>query len=85
MFVIGPAGGGDLTVVAILGLRSGREGFSQIAVTAPAAEMAEVEAALQTPAFPPMMEGGAEAGFRSVTSEAELLYLARLALDSATV
>jgi hypothetical protein len=31
------------------------------------------------------MEGGAEAGFHSVTSEAELLHLARLALDSAPV
>ncbi len=85
MFVIGNAAGGDLTVVAVLGLRSGREGFSQIAVTAPAAEIAEVEATLRAPAFAPMMEGGADAGFHSVTSEAELLYLARLALDSATV
>jgi hypothetical protein len=83
-FVITNAGGGEVTVVAVLGLRSGREGFSQIAVTAPAAEIAQVEATLSSPAFPPMMEGGAEAGFRSVTSEAELLYLARLALDSAT-
>lgn len=85
LFVIGPGASGEVTVVAVLGLRSGREGFSQIAVTAPGAEIAAVEATLPSPAFAPMMQGGAEAGFRSVTSEAELLYLARLALDSATV
>ncbi|MEE8115936.1 MAG: hypothetical protein V3T28_02410 [Gemmatimonadales bacterium] len=84
MFVIGNAARRDLTVVAVLGFRAGREGFSQVTVAASVAEIAAAETTLRTPPFAPVMEGGAEAGFHSVTSEAELLHLTRLALDSAT-
>jgi hypothetical protein len=38
---------------------------------------------MRDPPFAPVMEGGVAAGFKSVTSDGELLHLARLALKSA--
>ncbi len=74
----------QLTVVAVLGLRPDRDGFSQITVSATVADMLAAAATRREPPFGPVMDGGREAGFLSVTSEGELLHLAHLALLSAT-
>ncbi len=83
MFVVSTRPHTGITVVAILGLRPGREGFSQITVTAGADAVAAASATMRDPPFAPVMEGGVAAGFKSVTSDGELLYLAHLALESA--
>ena len=69
-------------IVAILGFRPDRGGFSQVSVTALAHDLLTARSVRQ-PAFAPVMDGGDLAGFRSVTSVGELLLLARLALVSA--
>jgi hypothetical protein len=68
-------------IVAILGFRPDRGGFSQVSVTALAHDLLTARS-LRQPAFAPVMDGGDLAGFRSVTSVGELLLLARLALVS---
>lgn len=83
MFVVSTRPHTGITVVAILGLRPGREGFSQITVTAGADAVAAASATMRDPPFAPVMEGGVAAGFKSVTSDGELLCLAHLALESA--
>ncbi len=83
MFVVSTRPHTGITVVAILGLRPGREGFSQISVTAGADAVAAASATMRDPPFAPVMEGGVAAGFKSVTSDGELLCLAHLALESA--
>jgi hypothetical protein len=77
--VAGPAGA-ELTVLAVLGLRPDRDGFSQLVVTAPAADFSHAREAARRPLFAPVLDGGDRAGLRSLVSEAELLYLAHLAL-----
>ena len=84
LFVVSSHAGTELTIVAVLGLRQEREGFSQITVSARAEDVVAAVAAMRNPPFSAVMDGGREAGFRSVTSEGELLLLAHLALDSAT-
>lgn len=84
LFVIGGARGDDVTVVAVLGLRRDREGFSQIAVTADRAGWQEAAGVQRDPVFAPVMDGGATASFRSLVSAGELLHLTQLALISAT-
>ncbi|HXV85633.1 MAG TPA: hypothetical protein VD793_02985 [Gemmatimonadales bacterium] len=79
VFLVSPPAAGDLTVVAVLGLRPDRPGFSQIAVTAAREDLAAAGAHRPGRLFAPVMEGGERAGFRSVTTEGELVYLARLA------
>jgi hypothetical protein len=83
MFVVKAKGRAEITIVAILGLRPGREGFSQITVTGSADDVSAASKEMRNPPFAPLMEGGTEAGFKSVTSEGELLLLAHLALESA--
>jgi hypothetical protein len=83
MFVVSTGPDTGITVVAILGLRPGREGFSQITVTGGADAVAAASGTMRDPPFGPVMDGGLAAGFKSVTSDGELLYLARLALESA--
>ena len=83
LFVVSGAGGAELTVVAVLGLRPDRDGFSQIAVTAPRQDIPDAARARRIPLFAPLMEGGERAGFRSVATEGELMDLACLALISA--
>lgn len=83
MFVVGAGPHAGITVVAILGLRPGRDGFSQISVTGGGDAVAAASATMRDPPFAPVMDGGVAAGFKSVTSDGELLYLARLALESA--
>lgn len=73
----------QLTVAAILGLRADRDGFSQIVVSAAQDDVAAARRQTRDPPFAPVMDGGSAAGFSSITSEGELLYLAHLALESA--
>ena len=84
MFVVTTKADSELTIVAVLGLRPDRDGFSQITLSASAADVLASASALRDPPFAPVMDGGAEAGFLSVTSEGELLHLTHLALDSGT-
>jgi hypothetical protein len=80
--VAGGAGGAELLIVAILGLRVDRDGFSQISVLASAADLVAPLPAAPQP-LAPAMAGGDVAGFHSVSSVAEMLLLTRLALASA--
>lgn len=75
--------GRQVVVVAILGLREGRSGFSQVSLTAIQEELEAARTITRSPAFAPVMDGGAEAGFKSVESQAELLLLVQLALAQA--
>ncbi len=74
--------GREWVIVAVLGLRADRPGFSQVSVVASADDVANARSPRDQP-FAPAMAGGDAAGFSSITSVAELLALARLALDSA--
>ncbi|MBI3982652.1 MAG: hypothetical protein HY337_07050 [Gemmatimonadetes bacterium] len=82
-FVVIGEEGGEVHVVAILGLRPERTGFSQIAVTAPLADLPHAARFRREPPFAPIMAGGDRAGFRSVVTEAELLHLVHIALLAA--
>jgi hypothetical protein len=77
----GAAGRAEWLVVAVLGLRDDRDGFSQISVSATNAELVAAAPA-RLPVLGPAMPGGDFAGFHSVTSVAEMLLLVRLALIS---
>lgn len=83
MFVVRAKSHAELTVAAILGLRPGRDGFSQITVTGDTDDVARAASEMRDPSFAPTMDGGAQAGFKSVTTEGELLQLSHLALISA--
>ena len=80
LFVAETAGARELLVLAVLGLRPEREGFSQIVVSAPREDVAGAGQLVRRPLFAPVLEGGERAGVRSIVSEAELLHLAHLAL-----
>ena len=71
----------QLTLVAVLGMRIDRGGFSQVSLTVAMEELAAVRQEAEPPLFEPLMEGGSEAGFRSIGSAADLLLLTQLALD----
>jgi hypothetical protein len=73
----------ELTVVAVLGLRRERPGFSQLSLTAVETDLPAAAQQLRDPPFAPLMEGGDRAGFRSLRSTAELLWLTHLALSAA--
>lgn len=71
--------GREIDIVAVLGLRPGRAGFTQVALQVPPADF--LAARLEPrPPFAPLMEGGAAGGFRSVATVGELLILVSLAL-----
>lgn len=82
-FIVAGPHGPTVTVVALLGLHVDRVGFSQIAVTVRAADARSAFGSLRTDRFAPTMEGGDRTGLHSVTSTAELLVLAQLALAAA--
>ncbi len=84
LFVTPGASGREITVLAVLGLRPEREGFSQIAVTVPTEDWHRAGKVVRRPLFAPVLEGGERAGIKSLVSEAELLHLAHLALAEAT-
>lgn len=80
IFVTPTAGGRELLVLAVLGLRPEREGFSQISVAAPPQDVAGAARLVRRPLFAPVLEGGERAGMKSLVSDAELLHLTHLAL-----
>lgn len=82
-FVAMSRDGLQVVVVAVLGLRRGRGGFSQVSLTVTQDELVAARAITRSPPFAPLMEGGVEAGFHSVASKAELLLLTQLALTQA--
>jgi hypothetical protein len=80
LFVVPGAGGRDITVAAVLGLRPDRPGFGQITVHATPGEAMAAFADLRSPPFAPAVVGGDAAGIRSVVTRGELLVLAQLAI-----
>lgn len=80
MFLAAGVGDGDITVLAVLGLRPERGGFSQIAVAATSEDITRAGDFVRRPLFAPVLEGGERAGVKSLVSEADLLHLAYLAL-----
>jgi hypothetical protein len=82
-FLVAAPRGDEVTVLAVLGLRVERGGFTQVSLHARTADFVEARAVRRQPPFAPAMEGGAAAGFRSVATAAELLTLAHLALLAA--
>jgi hypothetical protein len=83
LFIVCGRGGQEVTVLAVLGLRPDRAGFSQVAVRATPDEVRAARTHHRTPPFAPVIEGGAAAGIRSVVSDAELLALAGMAWEAA--
>ena len=72
--------GDEITIVAVLGLRVERGGFTQVALHVAPADFLTARGVRRNPPFAPLMEGGAAAGFRSVATAGELLQLVSLAL-----
>ncbi len=71
---------GEVTVMAVLGLRTDRPGFSEVTVVAQPSDFAAAQLEARDPPFAPVIEGGEEAGLRSIVTEGEVLHLALLAL-----
>jgi len=84
MFLATGAGGREISVLAALGLRPERSGFSQIAMTVPPEDLVRAGGFVRRPLFAPVLEGGERAGVKSLVCEAELLHLAHLALAEVT-
>lgn len=84
VFVAGSGPRGERTVMAVLGLRPERHGFSQLVVRATPHDFLAAHRELRSPPFSPTLEGGNAAGLRSLVSVAELLHLVLLALTHAT-
>lgn len=82
MFVVASPRSDEITVIAILGLRPERGGFTQVTVRTRPGDVAAAHAVRRDPPFGATMEGGAQAGFRSVATAGELLALTHLALAS---
>jgi hypothetical protein len=72
--------GDEITIVAALGLRVERGGFTQVALHVPPDDFAAAARERRDPPFGPLMDGGAAAGVRSVATAGELLALVSLAL-----
>jgi len=83
LFLVAAPRGDAVTVLAVLGLREARGGFTQVSLRARFTDFAAARAVGRHPPFAPLMEGGAMAGFRSVATAGELLSLAHLALVAA--
>jgi hypothetical protein len=84
LFVV--AGGQDREVIilAVLGLRAGRPGFSQVSMATVPEDLVMAHRSARDPIFATTLDGGVEAGLRSVTTPAEVLHLAYLALHDVT-
>jgi hypothetical protein len=80
LFLAAGADGREITVLAVLGFRPERGGFSQVALTVPTEDFARAGGLARRPLFAPALEGGERAGVKSLLSEAELLHLVSLAL-----
>lgn len=84
MFLVASPSEDELVILAVLGLRPDRPGFSQLSLTVAMNDLVKAGRDARTPRFAPVMEGGGRAGFRSLVSQADLLLLVQLALASAT-
>ena len=71
---------GEVTVLAVLGLRPDRPGFSEVTVVAQPADFVAAQLEARDPPFAPVVEGGEEAGLKSIVTDGEVLHLALLAL-----
>lgn len=80
LFVASGPDGREITVVAVLGFRPARGGFSQVTAVAMPHEFAAALSEARTPPFAPVLDGGDRAGFKSIVNAAELLLLTQLAL-----
>ena len=83
LFIVEGAQGREIALLAVLGLRQERPGFSQISLTAAPEDFMAATVSARTPPFAPTLDGGDAADLRSVTTSAELLHLAALALRDA--
>lgn len=83
-FAVAGTRGDEVTVVAVLGLRRGRAGFTQVALTVSPADFTDAAAIRRDPPFAPLIGGGASAGVHSLATPAELLTFVHLALVAAT-
>ncbi|MDH3291456.1 MAG: hypothetical protein OEO20_08880 [Gemmatimonadota bacterium] len=72
--------GREISVLAVLGLRADRPGFSQVTISVSTEEFVTVHPEVNTSPFAPTLDGGEAAGLKSVSTMGELLYLTRLAL-----
>jgi len=70
----------EIALLAVLGLRQDRPGFSQISLAAPPEDFPAASASARTPLFASTLEGGDAADLRSITTSAELMHLALLSL-----
>ncbi len=70
----------EITVLAVLGLRRDRAGFSQVTVTASPSDALAARSTARTPPFAPVLEGGERTAFKSLVTAGELLHLTQLAL-----
>ncbi len=82
VFVAEGGHGREISVLAVLGLRADRPGFSQVTLSVPAADVATIDSEVIRPAFASTLDGGEAAGLKSVSTTGELLYLTRLALGA---
>ncbi len=80
LFVVMGARDREVVVLAVLGLRADRPGFSQVSVAAMPNDLPTAHESARDAIFGATLDGGTEAGLRSVTTPAELLHLAHLAL-----
>ncbi|UCF41884.1 MAG: hypothetical protein JSW43_06070 [Gemmatimonadota bacterium] len=82
LFIVAAPGHREITVLAVLGLRADRPGFSEVTVVAVPRDLAAARAEARTPPFAPVIAGGDAAGIRSLVSTGELLHLAHVALHA---
>jgi hypothetical protein len=80
LFIVAAPDHREITVLAVLGLRADRPGFSEVAVVAAPRDFVAARAEARTPLFAPVVAGGDAAGIRSLVSTGELLHLAHIAL-----
>jgi hypothetical protein len=78
--VVASPRGDEVTLLAVLGLRQERGGFTQVTVHARPTDFAAARGAQRDPPFAPVMDGGTSGGVLSVATPAELLTLVQLAL-----
>lgn len=81
-FLVEGSRGDEITIVAVLGLRAERGGFTQVTLHVAPGDFLEARAVRREPPYQPLMDGGAAAGVRSLATPAELLTLAQLALTA---
>jgi len=80
MFLVASPRADEITLLVVLGLRSGRGGFTQVTIHARPGDFAAARGMRRDPPFAPIMDGGTAAGVRSLATAAEVLTLAHLAL-----